>query len=324
MRSHFAIAFALAFPLACTTEPPAHGGADTVDASVGGGGVDGGGDGWGVDGGNDAGGTAPDKDGPLSPAGPCPAAPAPCRILPMGDSITFGIRATPSGSVSSGGYRRYLRRALLDDRKSFAYVGTCPGFGGRCRILPDGNPLYCQSGGAPELGRHDGHPGWDINAFRARDGGSCPGDIDTFLSRVTDSQGEHVTPDIVLLLVGANDVRAGAGIREGAARRFRYLLDDLLAALPDRTLIAVGSVTPNLNGTNNRDGVIPFNEAITDVVRARRDAGHNVMMVDTYGAIRINGSGNSPDLSSDRLHPNEQGYQRIAERWLDAIGSLVH
>ncbi len=266
---------------------------------------------------------APDG-GSAAVSGPCPPLPAPCRILAMGDSITFGMRATPTGPTSSGGYRRYLRRSLLDAGKAFEYVGACPGFEGRCRIPPDGEPPYCFAGGAPELGRHDGHPGWDIDAFRAREGGACPGSVATFLSRVTDDSGSPVTPDIVLLMVGANDVRAGAGIREGAADRFAFLLDELFAELPSSTLVVVGTVTPNLVGTNDRDGVRPFNRALRTIVDARRDAGRNVRLVDTYGAIRIDASGSSPDLSSDRLHPNERGYEAIARRWYDAIAPLVH
>lgn len=262
-------------------------------------------------------GTAP----PL--AGPCPPLPQPCLILPMGDSITFGMRATATGHTSIGGYRRYLEKSLLAAGKVFEYVGGCPGFSGRCRIPPDGDPPYCFDGGAPELGRHDGHPGWDINAFRARQGESCPGSVATFLSRVTDNPGQHVTPDIVLLMVGANDVRAGSGIRDGAALRFRYLLDEMLAALPGSTRIVVGLVTPNLNGTNNKDGVIPYNHSITSVVKNRRAAGFNVRLVNTYSAIHIDANGTSPDLSSDHLHPNEQGYKKIAAVWDKAIEPWV-
>lgn len=259
----------------------------------------------------------------LTVQGPCPPLPEPCRILPMGDSITFGVRATPTGPTSSGGYRRYLRRALRDAGRTFEYVGACPGHGGRCRIPPSGEPPYCFPGGAPELGQHDGHPGWDINAFRARTGGACPGSVETFLSRVRDGSGRPATPHIVLLMVGANDVRAGSGIRQGAARRFGYLLDELLAALPPTTRVVVGTVTPNLVGTNDRDGVRPFNRAVRAIVAARRRAGREVQIVDTYGAIAVDASGRSPDLSSDRLHPNERGYRKIARRWLEAIAPLV-
>jgi lysophospholipase L1-like esterase len=246
----------------------------------------------------------------------------------MGDSITFGRRATADGGHdSSGGYRRYLRRSLLDAGKTFELVGACPGFVGRCQIPPNRTPpilpAYCASETTTGLGHHDGHPGWDINAFRARMGYECPGSIENYLSRVVDDDDHRVMPHIVLLMVGANDVRAGSGIREGAALRFSYLLDELLTALPSTSLLVVGLVTPNLVGTNNRDGVIPFNRAVTNLVRAHRDAGRNVRLVNTYSAIRITSSGDSPDLSPDDLHPNERGYQAIAARWYDAIAPLV-
>lgn len=241
----------------------------------------------------------------------------------MGDSITFGMRATPTGHNSIGGYRRYLARSLLAAGKHFEYVGSCPGFVGRCPV-PGGDPPICFPGGDPDIGQHDGHPGWDINAFRARQSEQCPGSIQSFLSRVVDGQGDHVTPNIILLMVGANDVRAGSGIRAGAATRFGYLLTDLHAAVPPATRVVVGLVTPNLNGTNNQDGVIPFDQKITKIVRARRDQGWNVRLVNTYSAIEITAAGTSPDLSSDLLHPNEQGYQNIAAVWYKAIAPWVH
>ena len=48
---------------------------------------------------------------------PCPAAPAPCVILPFGDSITDGF-GTP------GGYRIDLFRRTLTDGKRITFVGS--------------------------------------------------------------------------------------------------------------------------------------------------------------------------------------------------------
>lgn len=91
--------------------------------------------------------------------------PARVRILPLGDSLTYGI-----GSSTRTGYRTDLLTRLTAAGVDVDYVGSR------------------RNGRGPDLD-HEGHPGWRIDEISAR--------IDTWL---VDSR-----PDVVLLDIGTND-----------------------------------------------------------------------------------------------------------------------
>ncbi|MFE1291382.1 GDSL-type esterase/lipase family protein [Streptomyces sp. NPDC058751] len=88
------------------------------------------------------------------------------RIMPLGDSITYG-----TGSTSGAGYRSTLYRAL-DEQSDVEYVGSQ------------------WSGPAISPNSHEGHPGWLI------------GDI----AGITDSVVTTYRPNVVLLHIGTNDM----------------------------------------------------------------------------------------------------------------------
>lgn len=234
--------------------------------------------------------TVPDVDHGGADSGrfdPCPALPAqPCLLLPLGDSITLGAQ-----SEAGGGYRRFLDQTARAARRSFQLVGS----------IVDG------------VGRHDGHAGANINDVRTGfpNPGAPPVGLGGYLATVTDGT-TRVTPHVVLLMIGANDVREAAMIRDGSAMRLARLLDELIARLPD-ALIVVAQITPNLNGTNDSNGVVPYNTAAATIVDARRRAGRHVALVDMHSPI------GRTDLSGDLLHPNDRGYRKIAAVWFRAL-----
>jgi lysophospholipase L1-like esterase len=97
-------------------------------------------------------------------AGVTPPA-APIRILPLGDSLTYGI-----GSSTRTGYRTDLLARLTAAGVEADFVGSQ------------------RNGRGPDLD-HEGHPGWRIDQISAR--------IDKWMA---DSR-----PDVVLLDIGTND-----------------------------------------------------------------------------------------------------------------------
>ncbi len=107
------------------------------------------------------------------------------RIMPLGDSITYGV-----GSTDGAGYR-----ARLEDRLSTAgfrvdFVGS-----------RDAGPAGMDDD-------NEGHSGWTISRLARR--------VDRWLAAYR--------PEIVLLHIGTNDVRTD-GYRSGAARRLGVLLN---------------------------------------------------------------------------------------------------
>ena len=95
------------------------------------------------------------------------AQPAPIRILPLGDSITYG-------SSSPGGYRAPLYQLLTNAGFVVDYIGTQTG--NPVASLPDSD--------------HEGHGGWRIDQLDAN---------------ILGWFGQLDDPDVILLLIGTND-----------------------------------------------------------------------------------------------------------------------
>lgn len=123
-------------------------------------------------------------------------------------------------------------------------------------------------------------------------------------------------PDVVLLIEGVNDISSGDpstvqpmidGLRL-MARLGRYSGAQVMLAtlLPQRA----GPGTPS-----TRNGALPLLNQANDQIR-RAAALEGVILVDLF-----EGLGGTPDpwIGSDNLHPNDTGYQKIADVFFDAI-----
>ena len=131
------------------------------------------------------------------------------KIMPLGDSITFG-----SPDPSYGGYRRLLGTLLTNDGYVFEFVGSRHGGNG---VIPD-----------PD---NEGHPGWTIPQIK--EGIDSNGWLETY------------QPDIILLHIGTNDIAH----RQAAAApsNLAALLDDILGRLPHVHVI-VAQIIPFRRG----------------------------------------------------------------------------
>jgi len=173
----------------------------TAGAGMGGSASGAGGAGNGGNGGQTAG--TGGSSGGSSGFAPCPAS-EPCKILPLGDSITDGIGF-------SGGYRVELFSLALADDHSITYVGGS--MNGPQTV--DGQPF-------PR--NHEGHSGWTISQI---DG-------------IVPSPALGPDPHIILLHIGTNDMYQGAN---GATDRLETLVDAILADQPN-SLLVVSSIIP--------------------------------------------------------------------------------
>jgi lysophospholipase L1-like esterase len=141
-------------------------------------------------------------------AGP-PAQQTPLRIMPLGDSITFGYPGT-----SYGGYRHLLGTLLKNDGYTIDFVGSQKSGTG---VIPD-----------PD---NEGHPGWTITQIKSGI------DSNRWL--------ETYQPDLILLHIGTNDIREGNGA--SAPANLSALLDDILSRLP-QTQVIVAQIIPFRSG----------------------------------------------------------------------------
>lgn len=191
------------------------GGAGGATGGGGAGGASGGGSG-GSSGGGAAGeggkggaaggkGGAAGAGGTSNPTGfdPCPAT-GPCKILPLGDSITDGIGF-------SGGYRVQLFHLALEDDHEITFVGGSMN-----------GPSMVDGVTFPKA--HEGHSGWTISQI---DG-------------IVPSPALNPEPNIILLHIGTNDMYQTPS---GAPDRLGTLIDQIVQELPD-TLLVVSTIIP--------------------------------------------------------------------------------
>jgi lysophospholipase L1-like esterase len=90
------------------------------------------------------------------------------------------------------------------------------------------------------------------------------------------------------------------------------LLEKLVMNAPD-ALIVVAKLTP----LRSSAAVTTYNDAIPSVVQERASAGKHIVLVDQFMGFPTSELG-------DGVHPNQQGYERMAGVWYNAIGKLLH
>ncbi len=190
------------------------------------------------------------------------------RVMPLGDSITDGYNVP-------GGYRIDLWQSLEERGDRIEFVGS-------------------QENGPPELPdrNHQGHSGWRIDELHRRVGDWL----------------DAAEPDVILLLIGTNDIVQGHSL-DTAPTRLDRLIDEVLRHRP-QAQIFVGSIPP-IDAPDLNARVEAYNQAIAQQIQARQSQGDRLIFVDLY-------SGLTPNDLADGIHPNRQGHRKIAEMWYQA------
>jgi lysophospholipase L1-like esterase len=200
-------------------------------------------------------------------------------VLPLGDSITRGITGDPTGQ----GYRGPLYRLFDNAGQDTDFVG------GRA----DGN--------FPDP-QHQGVSGRTAT------------ELDGVVSGIIGTQ----NPDVVLLMIGTNDVLREANAASTVPGEIVSIVNKIHAASAD-TYVLVAEI-PVLSGGTAFGPNVPSvraatNAGIANAVQNLEAQGHAVSLVDTSGLTLA-------DLS-DGIHPNQAGYAKLASIWFDAIQDEV-
>lgn len=211
---------------------------------------------------------------------PCPTDGTPCKVMPLGDSITHGYPTV-------GGYRNELFRLAGVGKKAMTFVGT----------KTDNGPATVD--GRPFPLRHEGWGGYTITG------------IHNLVQGALTSQRPHV----VLLMIGTNDINGRQDL-PNAPNRLGLLLDRIITTSPD-ALVVVARIVPTTDDTLNA-AVRTYNDGLAQAVQQRRDAGKHLLLVDMYGPFTANPRFKT-ELMADRLHPKAEGYAEMARIWYAAI-----
>jgi lysophospholipase L1-like esterase len=217
---------------------------------------------------------------------PCPTDGSACKIMPLGDSITFGLQ-----SSTGGGYRVELFRKAVADSHLITFVG---------RQSTGPNTLD----GQPFPKNNEGYSGATI----ATGGNQLANRVDAAFSANP--------PNIVLLHIGTNNLYQG--LPQGVTGQLGDLIDQVINDAPN-ALIVVAQITPLGSATN---GVQAYNAAIPAIVQQRIDAGKHLLLVNMSAAFAA-ANNNVSALLADGVHPNDQGYAIMAQTWYDAIEGVL-
>ena len=207
------------------------------------------------------------------------------RLMPLGDSITAGSHSL--GAVP-GGYRIQFWDRAVADGLSIDFVGSLENGSGS---LGDND--------------HQGHRGWAINRIRN--------------NVVGDDRLSEYPSDAILLMIGTNDVSAGASGTE-IRDRLVDLIDDIVAEAPN-TYVFVSSIPP-LDAPRGTASEIAAANEYNSLIPAVADSYSNVYFVDAGGSLTVgdmNGDNSSTNDIDDGIHPTAAGYDKLGDAWYEGV-----
>ena len=182
------------------------------------------------------------------PYRPCPKNGQPCRVLPLGDSLTWGIGY-------DGGYRVALFERARRAGKHLTFTGAMH------------NGPFVESG-VHFPRNHEGHSGWKIAEIMS----------------TVPTPALNTMPDIVLLHAGTNDIYAHTLVPV-MADALEALLDRIEYTAPS-ALIVVAQILP-LTDPSLRDAAQRYNAELARRVRSRQARGEHLVIADQFDGFPV-------------------------------------
>jgi lysophospholipase L1-like esterase len=228
----------------------------------------------------------------------------PVKIMAIGDSIT-------DDCVFNGAWRQYLQTLLDASGYPFTFVGRnqSVSIGSFTKTSHEG---YCGAVVAP--------PGVMTSPVHGYAGTNV-----YLLKIIADAfTNANATPDLVLVLIGANDIGRGRDPYQVATNDVPNLLDIIFSNAPNASVILAkitslyGANITGLNYAAYATNVPTYNAALQAMVNQRRALGQNVSLADMFSVVGI-----ITMFNSDYVHPNALGLQAIAQEWFTRIQAIT-
>ena len=201
------------------------------------------------------------------------------RIMPLGDSIT-------QADSNHSSYRRPLWKLLHQAGYEVDFVGSKQDHFGGPAPYTDFDP------------DHEGHWGWRT---------------DQVLVHINDWV-RTMQPDIVLIHLGTNDLRAGQSLESTMDE-----LWDLIQALRQENPSIKVLLAQLIPIAGNEAQVEQLNQLIARVAEYMSIETSPVLLVDQFSGFNAAVG----QETYDGLHPNELGEQKLAERWFSALRQIL-
>jgi len=226
----------------------------------------------------------------------------PIKVMAIGDSIT-------DDCVYNGAWRQYLQPLLDANGYPFTFVG-------RVQSMPSGSFTKTQHEGY--CGAVIAPPGVMTSPVNGYAG------TNVYLLKIAADALTNATPDLVLVLIGANDIGRGRDPYQVATNDMPNLLDIIFSNAPNANVI-LAKITSlynaNLTGLTYAayaTNVPIYNAALQAMVNQRRALGQNVSLADMFSAVK-----RVVMFNSDNVHPNTTGLQAVAQEWFTRIQAIT-
>ncbi|XVV14294.1 SGNH/GDSL hydrolase family protein [Actinoplanes sp. CA-131856] len=191
----------------------------------------------------------------FAPAPAAAAATAPVKVMPLGDSITWGSGSADSrvgnrtGAPTASGYRADLGNRLAAAGIDVDFVGSQ------------------QAGPAGTDRDNEGHPGWRVDQIAAN--------VGTWLATYE--------PEVILLHIGTNDMAQNRSVGATAAG-LSALIDQIRDARPDADIFVQQLVQGHIEPYKSR--IAAYNRTIPGIV-AGKDAKVHLVDQSSIGGLSL-------------------------------------
>ena len=220
------------------------------------------------------------------------------KIMPVGDSIT-------DDCMISGAWRAPLQPLLETNGLLFTNTG---------RLLSGGSAGFTKR-------KHEGYCGSVVGP---------PGVFAVYNYSTADAYLQKIVrdalaitnnrPDLMLVLIGANDLGRGRNPWRVATNEMPILLSVIFSNVPSAQVILAKTTTlqnADLGYAAYATNVPIYNAALQAMVNQRRAQGQNVFLADMFSAVDY-----STMFLSDHLHPNPLGLRAMASEWATRVQSI--
>lgn len=241
-------------------------------------------------------------------------------IWMVGDSITQG---NADGDAASSP-RKSLHDLLTAGGFTFSYTGSSAE---NLDGLPEDDIFRFHSGYSGAMITNPGNIASRVDMTRGLDG--VGRDTDTWGStQWTSGRLALVKPDVILILLGTNDVHQLANVADSSPDAIAAALKtyvNKVYSLPGlgSPSVFISTIPPNRRMDFGRDqsaDVSAFNALLPGVVSSLKSSGKDVHLVDCYTPLN---EAYATAMGSDGLHPNAAGNAIIAGQWFTAIQARV-
>jgi lysophospholipase L1-like esterase len=257
----------------------------------------------------------------------------PVRILPLGDSITFGLSTGMPGDRSPGGYRSTLDGLLSNARIPHTFLGT---------MTANSSPTLMLRG----EDRHEGHSGYRVDQVTTDLNGIAGGNTDNGGCWLTGTS-EHAPmyPEVVIIHLGTNDIthwydpgvqypdgivdysdpKQRARFASDLANRLKALVDKIYSLRPS-THIVLSNIVP-IEANSFEPVSREYSYFVARVVDQERGLGRPIVFADVFHKFAHVSDDQTilyPGMMSDGgIHPSTLGYNVMANVYANAVQAVL-